>query len=100
MTRTASLQETQAPKLYAIFSIFLALPLIAVGLRLVARRASNLRLWWDDWLILVATVGTLVVESGSQQLTSQGDSHHQLCLFKRRRVLDFSSEDFTSPETD
>ncbi|CAD6594087.1 MAG: hypothetical protein ASARMPRED_008516, partial [Alectoria sarmentosa] len=55
-TRTASLQETQAPKLYAIFSIFFALPLIAVALRLVARRASNLRLWWDDWLILVATV--------------------------------------------
>lgn len=63
--QTADLHASQAPKMYAIFSIFFALPLLAVGLRLVARRVSNVRLWWDDWLILVATVGVILVESGS-----------------------------------
>ena len=58
-TAATDLQQTQAPKMYAIFSTFFALPLIAVALRLVARRMSHLRLWWDDWLILVATVSYL-----------------------------------------
>lgn len=58
-TAATTLEETQAPKMYAIFSTFFALPLLAVALRLVARRVSHLRLWWDDWLILFAMVGSL-----------------------------------------
>ena len=64
MAGSSEARASQAPKMYAIFSVCLVLPLIAVGLRLVARRISNLRLWWDDWLILVATVGTGLVVSG------------------------------------
>lgn len=60
-TDTEALQESQAPKMYAIFSIFFVLPLVAVGLRLLARRMSDLRLWWDDWLIVAAAVGTRTV---------------------------------------
>lgn len=34
----------------------IALSAIAVALRLVSRRLSKVRLWWDDWLILIALV--------------------------------------------
>ncbi|KAL9600847.1 MAG: hypothetical protein Q9219_002889 [cf. Caloplaca sp. 3 TL-2023] len=49
-------QDDKAPMMYAVFSVFLVLPLIAVILRLLARRVSHVSLWWDDWLILVAAV--------------------------------------------
>lgn len=70
-TDTGALQESQAPKMYAVFSVFLVLPLIAVGLRLLARRMSNLRLWWDDWLILVATVGTVLMQAENPKAKEQ-----------------------------
>lgn len=50
------LAKNQAPGLLAIFIIFTVLPLIAVGLRIVARRVTHQKLWVDDWLIIVAVV--------------------------------------------
>ena len=61
-TSTADVQESQQPKLIAIFTTFFILPVIAVGLRLLARRLNRLSLWWDDWLILVATVRVQLIQ--------------------------------------
>ena len=55
------LYEDQAPKLLPIFTVFLVLPLIAVALRLIARRVSHVSLWWDDWLLIVSSVHTLAL---------------------------------------
>lgn len=85
------MEASQAPKMYAIFSVFFVLPLMAVGLRLLARRVSNMRLWWDDWLILVAAVGTKIPDGKSRtpkRLTeSKGAGHCEFCFFMRKRVL-------------
>ncbi|KAL8734015.1 MAG: hypothetical protein Q9166_001776 [cf. Caloplaca sp. 2 TL-2023] len=49
-------QGDKAPMMLAVFSVFLVLPLVAVTLRFLARRVSRVSLWWDDWLLLVASV--------------------------------------------
>lgn len=46
----------------AVFTTFFILPVIAVGLRLLARRLNRMSLWWDDWLILVATVRVQLIQ--------------------------------------
>ncbi|KAI1130876.1 hypothetical protein F5Y10DRAFT_288590 [Nemania abortiva] len=48
------LARDQSPQLLAIFIVFTVLPLIAVSLRIVARRATHQPLRYDDWLIIVA----------------------------------------------
>ena len=42
-----------------------ALALIAVCLRFIARRLSNARFWYDDWLVLAATVSIPHMDSRS-----------------------------------
>lgn len=37
----------------------IALPVVAVILRLVARRLRRIELWWDDYMILIAMVLTV-----------------------------------------
>lgn len=34
--------------------------MITVALRVVARKVAHLKLWWDDWILIAATVGTTV----------------------------------------
>ena len=46
----------RGPHLVRVCSVMIALSAIAVALRLVSRRLSKVRLWWDDWLILIALV--------------------------------------------
>ncbi|KAI1155361.1 hypothetical protein F4825DRAFT_408305 [Nemania diffusa] len=48
------LARDQAPQLLAVFIVFTVLPLIAVTLRIVARRATHQKISYDDWLIVVA----------------------------------------------
>ncbi|GAW17543.1 hypothetical protein ANO14919_070010 [Xylariales sp. No.14919] len=48
------LARDQSHQLYPIFIVFTILPLIAVTLRIVARRVTHQELWYDDWLIIVA----------------------------------------------
>jgi hypothetical protein len=52
------LQDTtdQAPQLIALFVVITALAVFAVALRLIARRLAQLPLWWDDYLLIVASV--------------------------------------------
>ncbi|KAI0433454.1 hypothetical protein F5Y09DRAFT_298967 [Xylaria sp. FL1042] len=48
------LAQDQSPQLLAIFIVFTVLPLIAVTLRIVARRVTHQGIRYDDWLIIVA----------------------------------------------
>lgn len=91
------LHATQAPKMYAIFSIFFALPLLAVGLRLVARRVSNLRLWWDDWLILVATVIVILNFAFLNEAMNNGGGRHVQAIanandIRKYQIYTFANE--------
>ena len=53
----SELQQDKAPGLIGLFVVFTILPLVAVGLRIILRRVSHAKLWWDDWLLLMASVG-------------------------------------------
>ena len=44
--------------LYGITATLLALPTVAVVLRLISRRLSPVSFWWDDWTITVALVSS------------------------------------------
>ena len=50
-----------------------ALAVIAVGLRFIARRLSNARFWYDDWLILPATVSIPHTNNRSNYVESLGE---------------------------
>ena len=50
-----------------------ALAVIAVGLRFVARRLSKARFWYDDWLILPATVSIPHTNNRSNYVESLGE---------------------------
>ena len=52
----AELRKDEGPKLLPVFIVFTILPLIAVSLRLLARHIKRMKLWWDDYLILLASV--------------------------------------------
>lgn len=51
-----SLSATLQPNLYAGLIITYVLALVAVVLRLFARRLKKLPLWFDDWFIVAALV--------------------------------------------
>ncbi len=60
----------RGPHLVRVCSVMIALSAIAVALRFVSRGLSKVRLWWDDWLILVALVNDLCpILSRSLRLT-------------------------------
>ena len=48
------LAQDQSETLLAIFIVFTVLPTIAVGLRLAARWQTKAKLWWDDYLSVIA----------------------------------------------
>ena len=52
----AKLRKDQEPHLLPIFIVFTILPLVAVFLRVLARKTKQMGLWWDDYLILLASV--------------------------------------------
>ena len=68
--------------MYAVFTVFLVLPVVAVALRLVSRRISRVNLWWDDWLILVALVVS-TLSFVSRRLTVLGYCHFELRVLGR-----------------
>jgi len=65
--------------------ILVFLTLVTVGLRLLARFESGAKLWWDDYLIILA------VPQGIGMLVIQGmcKSRSQQALGYRRCVSDF-----------
>ena len=50
-----------------------ALAVIAVSLRFIARRLSKARFWYDDWLVLPATVSIPHVKNCSNYVESLGE---------------------------
>ena len=66
----AEMHEDKRPELLPIFIVFSILPMFAVGLRVVARNLKQTKLWWDDYLILVALVRSGVAVFG--RLGSRG----------------------------
>ena len=48
------LNDTRGPKIVAAVATLTTLAIVAVLLRLQARRISKLRFGWDDWLIVFA----------------------------------------------
>ena len=47
--------RNQTPRLYALYTVFFVLALLAAVARLLSRRIARLSLWWDDYFILAAT---------------------------------------------
>lgn len=52
---SANLSDDKTPDLYASAAILWAASIIAVTSRVVARRLSHQKLWWDDWLIFFSS---------------------------------------------
>ncbi|KAL8785196.1 MAG: hypothetical protein Q9195_008729 [Heterodermia aff. obscurata] len=51
----SELDKDREPHLLPLFIVFTILPLAAVTLRVLARKTKRMSLWWDDYLILVAS---------------------------------------------
>ena len=77
------LGETKIPALVSGFAITWAFALIFVGLRLASRRLANMKLWSDDWLIVVSLVcadpADLAFESGSTDVSPTSFSRQPSC---------------------
>ena len=52
------LQQDLTPNAIAALALFGILGSTAVGLRFLSRRLMKVKLWWDDWLALLAGVGS------------------------------------------
>lgn len=50
------LGESRRGGLIAETCVVFPIALLAVALRFIARRRAKIDIWWDDWLILVATI--------------------------------------------
>lgn len=46
--------------LYALSVIFVVLPIVVVGLRFQVKTKSNPRIFWDDWMILLALLSCII----------------------------------------
>ncbi len=54
----AKRRQDLEPQLLPVFIVFTILLLVAVCLEVLARSIKQMKLWWDDYLILVASVCT------------------------------------------
>ena len=52
----ARAQESRTGELRIIYTVLIPSAIVAVILRLVSRRVARMRVWWDDYLTLVALV--------------------------------------------
>ena len=56
----AEQQENHTHTIVTMVAVLGVLAYIAVGARFCGRYVGRTKLWWDDWLILVAAVRTFV----------------------------------------
>lgn len=59
----AEQQENRTPTIVATVTALWVLSYIAVGARFWGRFVGDSKLWWDDWLILLAAVCTHIDHS-------------------------------------
>lgn len=55
--------ENYTPTIVATVVALWVMSYIAVGARFWGRRVGHTKLWWDDWLILLAAVCTFIYHS-------------------------------------
>ena len=55
-TMTNINDQSSQVQIYTVTAILLAIATVGVALRLLARRISSARFWWDDYTIIVALV--------------------------------------------
>ena len=55
--------ENYTPTIVATVVALGVMSYIAVGARFCGRRVGHTKLWWDDWLILLAAVYTSIYRS-------------------------------------
>ena len=51
-----NLSDSKQPDIYGAISTVYSVAVLAVVLRLPARRLSKASYWWDDWIIIIAMV--------------------------------------------
>ena len=56
-----SIEDNRTPTIIATTVAPLTLSVIAVGARFLGRHVGGTKLWWDDWLVLLALVGVQTV---------------------------------------
>ena len=54
----AFLVQSLQSKIYAACIVVSVAATIAITLRLLCRRRAKAYLWWDDWIVIAAWVGT------------------------------------------
>jgi hypothetical protein len=53
---TETYHESQKSQIYGVTVTLVVAATLAVALRLVARRLSAAKYWWDDWMLVLALV--------------------------------------------
>ena len=61
------LQQNRGPVVYAVVIVGYLLAVIAVVLRLVTRKNTKTRFWWDDFFIIVSLVRPTTYLTGNGQ---------------------------------
>lgn len=70
------LGASQQPAIIIQLSVLFPIALLATGLRFLARRISKAGLWWDDWLILAATILNVAFTAVPNLVLSYGLGRH------------------------
>lgn len=78
---SVDLTETRQPDLYASSTISCFFALVCVGLRFWCRRHKGANLWFDDWLILVGAVSSLIYSTFSVE-TNFSHTRYALLAFR------------------
>ena len=55
------LTESQVPRMVGVNISTFVVALIALILRFVCRKITRMPIWWDDWLMIPAWLGSLVI---------------------------------------
>ena len=70
---SASYDENRSTLIKGSIIATWAFAVIAVGLRFIARRLSKARFWYDDWLVLPATVSIPHLNNRSKYVEILGE---------------------------
>lgn len=62
-------RDSHQVQIYVASAILLSLATVGVALRLLARRISSAKLWWDDYTIVIALVCSTFPEPALLSLT-------------------------------
>ena len=60
MNSTAPAGDSESGSTIAVEAFIIALAVVSVALRFYTRISSKAGLWWDDWMIFIAVVSTVI----------------------------------------